>query len=113
MFSIAMCFLFFKQARRHIFVTPHQAGRTNAIMFYGVRLMGAVAGFFQNYAISIGSVIIVNALQGFQFVFLLAATGIITIYFPHILQEKLTPSILLTKLAAIIIITAGLVMVAL
>ncbi len=111
MFIIAMSFLLVKPVRKKILVTPKLAGKNNAILFYSVRVMGAGAGLLQNYAISIGSVIIVNALQGFQFVFLLAMTGLISMYYPKILRERVTTPIILTKIAAIIIITTGLVLV--
>lgn len=110
MFSIAMGFLLFKPAREAIFSTPKEAGKNNAILFYVVRLVGAVAGLLQNYAIAIGSVILVNALQGFQFIFILVLTTALSAYYPKILKEAITPRILVLKLVAILLITTGLVL---
>jgi drug/metabolite transporter (DMT)-like permease len=113
MFTIAMSFLLFKPAREAIFVTPKEAGKNNAILFYIVRLVGAIAGFLQNYAIALGSVVLVNALQGFQFTFLLALTSLLSAYYPKILKETITSRILALKMAAIFLITAGLVILGL
>jgi drug/metabolite transporter (DMT)-like permease len=110
MFTIALSFLLFRPARQAIFSTPKEAGKNNAILFYIVRLMGALAGFLQNYAIAIGSVIIVNALQGFQFIFILVLTTALSAYFPKILKETITKRILVLKLVAILLITSGLVL---
>ncbi len=110
MFAIALCFLLVPAARRAILSAPKEAGTQNAVLFYSVRGVGALAGFLQNYAISVGSVIIVNALQGFQFAFLLAMTTLLTAYYPHILTEAITRKILALKFAAILLITTGLVL---
>ena len=113
MFTIALSFLLIRSNRKEIFDTPKEAGKNNVILFYFVRVIGAMAGFFQNYAISIGSVIIVNALQGFQFVFVLGLTSWLSIHFPKILKEKITGKILVIKLVSIILITTGLVLLSL
>lgn len=112
MFAIAMSFLLFKTARDAILSTPKEAGTSNALLFYGVRVIGALAGFLQNYAIAIGSVVIVNALQGIQFVFLLALTSLLSVYYPNILKETITRRILTLKFVAIGLITIGLIILA-
>lgn len=113
MFTTAFAFLLFKPARAAIFKTPKEAGKNNAVLFYFVRLIGALAGFLQNYAISIGSVVIVNALQGLQFGFVLALTSVLSIYYPRILKEQITAKILALKIFAIVLITTGLVILSL
>ena len=110
MFAFAMSFLLFRANREAIFKTPHEAGKKNALLFYFVRLIGALAGLLQNYAISIGSVVIVNALQGFQFAFILILTSWLSIYFPRVLKETMTKKILMLKIAAIILIASGLLL---
>jgi drug/metabolite transporter (DMT)-like permease len=110
MFVIALGFLLFKSAREAIFNTPKEAGKNNAILFYVVRLIGALAGLLQNYAIAVGSVIIVNALQGLQFTFILVLTSALSVYYPKILKETITKRILVLKLTAIVLITFGLIL---
>jgi len=113
MFAIAAGFLLYKPWRQAVLSTPHEVGRRDAFLFYFVRLIGALAGLMQNYAISIGSVIIVNALQGFQFAFLLALTSALSIYFPLVLKEKITGPIMALKISAIFLITGGLIILGL
>jgi uncharacterized membrane protein len=113
MFTTAFLFLIFKPAREAILKTPREAGKRNGILFYCVRVIGALAGFLQNYAIAIGSVVIVNALQGLQFVFVLALTSMLSIYYPRILKEEINSRILAVKMLAIVLITSGLVILSL
>jgi hypothetical protein len=113
MFTIAAGFLLYRPWRKAILSTPQEVGHRNAFLFYFVRLIGALAGLMQNYAISIGSVIIVNALQGFQFAFLLALTSALSIYYPRVLKENITGPILALKISAIFLITGGLMILGL
>jgi drug/metabolite transporter (DMT)-like permease len=106
----ALGFLVSKSFRNYIFHAPEQAKAKNIALYYGARVNGTIAGFLQNYAISLGSVSIVNALQGVQFTFLLIITIILSIYFPKILKEKITKAILLQKIIAMILITIGLLL---
>lgn len=99
-----------RASRRYILQTPRRASKGNIILYYGSRLSGGLAGLLQNYAISIGSVTIVNALQGTQHAILLLLTLFLSKYFPKILKEKATKLILLQKSAAIALIAAGLIL---
>ncbi|MBI2607497.1 MAG: EamA family transporter [Candidatus Doudnabacteria bacterium] len=104
----ALSFLLIKQFRKVIFAAPEKTSGQNKLIFYGARVSGGLGGFLQNYAISLGSVTIVNALQGTQFVFLLIMTSILSIYFPQIIKEKISRLILLIKIVAMLLITFGL-----
>lgn len=108
LFLASLSLLIPRHNRKLIFSTPKTQTKQNALLFYSTRLLGALAGLLQNYAVSIGSVVIVNALQGLQFTFLLAATSILSIYFPKILKEKINKQVLILKFTAIILITCGL-----
>ncbi len=113
LFSAAMLFLILPSNRKLIFSAPKESSRKNTTLFYGTRFVGAIAGLMQNYAISIGSVVIVNALQGLQFVFVLLMTSFLTTYFPKILYERINAQTLAIKLLAIILITTGLALLSL
>jgi len=63
--------LAFRENRKKIFNAPKEAGVKNVVLYYSSRVTGTAGGFLQNYAVSLGSVSIVNALQGTQFAFLL------------------------------------------
>lgn len=113
LFVGALGFILPKQNRELIFQAPKSTTSSNKLIFYTAHAAGALAGFLQNYAISIGSVIIVNALQGAQFAFLLGITIALSRFFPKVLSEKITPLILAQKITAIILITCGLVVLTL
>jgi drug/metabolite transporter (DMT)-like permease len=100
--------LLFAQNRRDIFNAPKEAGVKNVALYYSSRATGTVAGFLQNYAVSLGSVSVVNALQGLQFVFLLILTTFLSIRFPKVLKERITADTVMLKLCAIGMISAGL-----
>ncbi len=107
-FLAALSFLVPPTSRSHIFSAPKAASTGNKFVYLGARTSGFFAGFLQNYAIKIGSVTLVNSLQGTQYVFLLGLTSLISAKFPKILKEKITTRIILQKIAAIITISLGL-----
>jgi drug/metabolite transporter (DMT)-like permease len=111
--AVSLAFLIPRRSRRYIFEAPKEASPANKLLYYGARLSGGLAGLMQNYAISIGSVILVNALQGSQYAILLVMTTILSKYHPKILKEKISASILTQKIAAIVLITGGLVLLTL
>jgi hypothetical protein len=62
-----------------------------------------------NYAISISeSVALVNALRGLEYVFLLVIVFSLSWKFPHLLEEKITPTAVAKKIVATALIIAGL-----
>lgn len=73
--------------------------------------IGAVGSFLQNYAIALGSVALINALQGTQYVFLFLMTTALSFRFPQILNEKQNTGILVQKIVAIAIIAIGLFLI--
>lgn len=103
--------LIFKKNRNAIFNAPKQAGVRNAALYYSTRITGTVGGFLQNYAVSLGSVSVVNALQGTQFAFLLGLTSFMSIYFPKVLREKINFGTITLKLAAIGLLSIGLFLI--
>ena len=84
----------------------------NRFIIIGNQALGAVAFVLQNYAISFGSVALVNALQGVQYAFLLIFGWLFTIFNPKIIKENLSRRVVLQKIAAIILITIGLYFIA-
>ena len=106
--AVSLSFLIPKKSRQHIANATEEATPGNKILYYGARLSGGLAGLMQNYAISLGSVIIVNALQGVQYAFLLLLTIFLSKYYPKILRERITKLILAQKILAIVFISLGL-----
>jgi len=72
------------------------------------QVFGSLGFVLQNYAIYLGSVTIVNALQGVQYAFLLIISAIIALLAPKLLKETFSWPIVLQKTAAVIIIGTGL-----
>lgn len=107
-FLVSLSFLLPKLSRRYILNTPKHASTGNKFLYYGTRLTGGAAGLLQNYAIALGSVTIVNALQGTQYAILLLMTIVLSRNYPKILKEKISGHILLQKILAIILIGFGL-----
>ena len=100
--------LAFKKNREAIFNAPKEAGVRNVALYYTSRASGTIGSFLQNYAISLGSVSIVNALQGMQFAFLLILTSFFSIYYPKVLKEDMDHETITLKVAAIAVISCGL-----
>lgn len=76
---------------------------------------GLAGGGFvlQNYAISLASVSLVNALQGVQYIFIIIFVVIAAKFKPELLGEKISRRIMLEKITAILIIVAGIAVLAL
>lgn len=81
------------------------------LVFFGNVVIGGWLGtILQNYALARGSVSIVAALGGVQFVFLLLFSFIITKYFSRILDEDIGWRSLAQKIIAIFLISCGLIL---
>ncbi len=83
-----------------------QAVSTGGI-FVGNKIVGGISTLMFNYALSIGSVTLVNALVSVQYVFVLVLVSILSRTKAHIFQEKLLFWDWAQKIAAIAIIFTG------
>jgi len=70
--------------------------------------LSALAFILLNYAIFLGSVTLVNSLQGVQYVFLLIIAVFLSKKFPQILKEQVNQSAVLQKVIAILFIVLAL-----
>ncbi len=109
-FLVSVCLLIPSKVRHAIFNAPKKTSSGSKYLYYGARASGGIAGLLQNYAISLGSVTIVNAMQGTQYALLLIGTIFLSRYYPKILKEKITAAILTQKIFAIIVISIGLIL---
>lgn len=103
---------------RSIFRHKKLTRRTRSLagLFFVNQGLGAVALVLQNLATSlapISSVPFVSALQGVQYAFLLALTALLRLRHPKMLRERSSAGILIQKLVAVAMISAGLVLLAL
>jgi drug/metabolite transporter (DMT)-like permease len=78
-------------------------------VFFGNQLIGGAGFALQNWAIALGSVAIVNALQGVQYAFILAVALVASIKYPKLIKESLNKKIIVEKVVAIILIAIGLI----
>jgi len=111
--AVSLGLLISPSSRKAIFQAPRQTSKGNIFLYYGARVSGGLAGLLQNYAISLGSVTLVNAMQGTQYAFLLGLTVLLSKYFPKILKEQVNQTVLIQKITAIVLISSGLIMLAL
>lgn len=107
-FLVALFFLLVPAYRREIFSVRKTAGVGGGSLFVINKILAALSFIALNYAVKLGSVSLVNALQGSQFVFLLGFTVLLSKKYPHILKEELDKRILWQKVLAIALILAGL-----
>lgn len=82
-------------------------------LFVASQIFGALASILLNlaFAISIGMTALINALQGLQYIFLFIALFILTVFFPKIIKEDITPKVLIQKITATTLIILGLVLI--
>jgi drug/metabolite transporter (DMT)-like permease len=82
----------------------------NLIFFLSVRVLAALAFIMLNWAISLGSVALINALQGVQYLFLIVLVFFLSTKYPKLLNEELGGGILLQKVIGVSLVTTGLYM---
>lgn len=80
----------------------------NLSFFLVVRFFAALAFIMLNWAISLGSVAMTNALQGVQYVFLIVLVLILSAKFPKFLKEELGGGVLMQKIIGAILVSLGL-----
>lgn len=71
------------------------------------QIAGSLGFVLQNYAIFLGSVVLVNALQGFQYALILVFSALLSVLYPKLLKEDFSKKIVLQKSLAIIFIALG------
>jgi len=74
--------------------------------------LGSSGFILQNYAVFLGPVAIVNALQGFQYAFILVISAVLAIVAPKNWKENFSWQIILQKITAVTLIGIGLYFIA-
>lgn len=87
-----------------------QKSPKNIGFFLSVRLLAAGAFIMLNWAISMGNVALINALQGTQYIFLILIVIFLSTRYPKILREELGGGVLLQKMIGVTLISLGLYM---
>jgi len=81
-------------------------GKAKYRFFFG-QACGGASSLLVQYAISIASVTLVQALQGTQYVFVFLIAALLTVNFPRLLSEKMSRQIVTQKIIAIVLIMSG------
>jgi drug/metabolite transporter (DMT)-like permease len=93
--------------RREILASfKHPKVKTEVLFVIG-QIFSAIGFISINYATSLGSVSLVNALSGTQYVFLFFLLWPISKKYPHMLEEAITPKIVRQKIVSLVLIGAG------
>ncbi len=95
------------------------SGRVRAVprrgvsfLFISNKVLAAGAFALQSYAISLGSVSVVNALQGVQFAIVFIVAILFSVFFPKIFKEDMRPKTLVQKSLGIILLSIGITLIA-
>src|SRR3989344_356568 len=115
-FFAALIFIIYPKTRTEVaaLLAPSSspiAGGNSKRALIGGQAASAVGFLILNYVISVISAAVVFAAQGLQYTFLLVFTTFLSIKFPKILRETITPSALAQKIIAVLFIAAGLALV--
>lgn len=99
--------LFLQEKKKQPTTKPARTGAI-AAAFFGSKILSMLSFLLQNYAISIGSVTIVNALQGTQYLFVLIISLAISAWYPSLFQEEMHRVALSQKVIGILLVSIGL-----
>ncbi len=109
----ALFLLLHKKSRKIILGGLRQVKTSTRLIALANKGLSASSFLLLNYAISLGRVSLVNALQGVQYVFLLTLAQFLSRRFPAILKEQATSGALAQKIIGIFLIGFGLGILAL
>lgn len=112
--GIFVLFFLFKKSDREAIkgLFKRSNPRQNKILVFVNQVLGSSGFVLQNYAISLGTVAIINALQGVQYALLLIISAGLAVLSPKILKDTFSWQIVLQKTVAILLIAIGLYFVA-
>lgn len=108
MFVGALMLLLFADFRKEIFSRPAKVPGSKKLIFIFNQGVGGTASVFQNLAVALGSVTLVNGLQGMENFFLLVIAFVLAIKFPKVLKEEFHGFVVWQKLGAVVLIGIGL-----
>lgn len=119
LFAGALSLLLFPFWRRIIWVSlkkfkkPERENTRTGILFVFNKILGGTGSALTNFAISLGSVTVVNALVSVEYIFVFLLGLIFSFWLPKIFEEKGAFWDIAQKIGAIIIITFGILLISL
>ena len=104
----ALAMLLSPSVRHEIFSNIKKLRGRKATIFFGNQLMSAVGFSMQNYALALGSVAIVTALQGVQYSLLIVFGALLSVFYPKVIKEKISRGIIIQKILAVLFVALSL-----
>lgn len=104
-----------KNSREEIFFKKINIQKQSFRFFFWGQTFGAGSAFLQNWAIALVPVsflAFVNALEGIKYLFILIFVILLSLRFPDLFKEESSKKAVLEKVLAILLISAGLVLLA-
>lgn len=112
---MAVCSLALFVSRKFRLDFNFESKRAGVGLFGLVLVLAMVAhlgAFFSQWALSLGSVALVFAMEGFQVIFVFIMATLLSIFWPRIVKEELDGNNILLKLAALILMIGGILILA-
>jgi uncharacterized membrane protein len=106
-FSIAVFLLLWPSLRKAITRNPLNVSPGLPFFFISNKALSAFAFLILNYAISLGSVTVVNALQGVQYAFIFVLALATSLYNPKFLEESFSIKAITQKIVGIALVSIG------
>lgn len=112
--AIFVLFFLIKKSDRREISSSFRGGSTGRKKYLVLfnQLIGSIGFILQSYAIFLGSVALVNALQGVQYAFLLIISAGLALLSPKLLKETFSWRVISQKSIAVIFIALGLYFIA-
>jgi len=104
----ALSLLFLSQARQEIFAGTKKIPKDKKVFYIANQMFGGAASLIQNFAVSLGSVTLVNGLQGVENFFILLIALILAKKYPKMLKEEFEGFVMWQKGFAVLLIGIGL-----
>ncbi|MBI2628107.1 MAG: hypothetical protein HYW71_01560 [Candidatus Niyogibacteria bacterium] len=109
-FLAGLLFLTVSSVRRDIFSNLKSAGKNGVAIFLGNKILAAGSFLLLNYAVLLGKISLIQAMQGLQYVFVLVLALIASFKMPQIFKEEIGFSAILQKGFAVLMIIAGIIL---
>ncbi|MBD3310251.1 EamA family transporter [Candidatus Woesearchaeota archaeon] len=99
---------FFSKQRKKFTKTVREVRARSGMILLSTEILNIIAVGISYYAITLGPISIISVFEGFQPAFVLLYAIILSVWFPEMLREHIDRKTLLTKIAAIALMTTGL-----
>jgi len=97
--------------RKKIFKATPTISRSSASILFGNKMIGATGFFLLNMSFSVALdqnyIVIINAMKGLEHFFIFVLSFFLSLFYPHLLREKLDYHSIILKLAGIAFIGFG------